>query len=267
MPPPQTIEANSKGSKYAEDDSNKSSGQHKYYASRPLTIVTTFSDLDLEVSITRFSSSGSVDSTKRSPRSVTFRNEKRVPKSINATSRDEKRIPRSIYAISLTKSCSTLSREEESWYPGAGAISTNREDHSHTMASLSARNESIFLMTRYGLSPNPVKSTFCYGKQHAIQATNLEEGKLATSSMFTNDDIDSITPLQITTYLTMKQREKIAIKVLYSKLKKGFSLTNGKDVCATCSMPRLSKSSKMVEKCAICPVLKKRVLKKILNGC
>lgn len=214
-----------------------------------------------------FSSNGSADSTKRSPRSVTFRDEKRVPKSINAKSRDEKRIPKSINATSLTKSCSTLSREEESWSPGAAAISTNREYHSHTMASLSASDESNSLTTTFGLSPNPVKFTFCYGKQHAIQETNLEESKFATSGMFTNDDTDSITSLQITTYLTVKEREKIGTKAIYSKLKKGFSLTDGKDVCDTCSMPKLSKSSKMVEKCAICPVLKKRVLKKILNGC
>merc|ERR1712194_712579 len=96
--------------------------------------------------------------------------------------------------------------------------------------------------------------------------TQPAEGNLLSSSMFTKEDIEAITPLQIANYLTLKEREKIGTKVLCSKLKKGF-LADDEEVCDTCSMPKLSKEGRTAEKCAICPVLKKRVLKKIMSGC
>ena len=114
------------------------------------------------------------------------------------------------------------------------------------------------------------KVDFLYGEHNIQDTTNLKEANLiATSNMFTKDDIDAITPLQITTYLTMEEHEEICTKVLCSKLlKKGYKVVDGKNnVCDTCNMPRLSVSDQLVETCATCPILKMRVLEKILDGC
>ena len=102
-----------------------------------------------------------------------------------------------------------------------------------------------------------------------LSRTRQRDARLLTSSMFTEEDVAAITPLQIATYLTIKQREKMGTKVLCSQLKKGVGLVlDETEVCATCSLPKLrSREGRMAEKCPVCPVLKKRVLKKIMRGC
>ncbi|KAL9182055.1 hypothetical protein ACHAXT_012398 [Thalassiosira profunda] len=97
-----------------------------------------------------------------------------------------------------------------------------------------------------------------------IQPPPKSSSFAATSNMFTKDDVDAITPLQVTAYLTSDERKKISTKVLSAKLKKGYTLADATNICESCNMPQLSASGKLVEGCVICPVLKKQVLKKIL---
>ena len=94
--------------------------------------------------------------------------------------------------------------------------------------------------------------------------------------MFTEEDVTAITSLQIDAYLTTKEREEIGTRVLYSKLSgnKGdgggiWTLAGGDgQVCKTCSMPRLIIRGSLAEvPCPVCPEVKKRVLKSILDGC
>ena len=88
---------------------------------------------------------------------------------------------------------------------------------------------------------------------------------LATSKMFTNKDLDEITELQVLTYLTYDERKMISANIMGSNLRMGYKLSKG--VCSACNMPKLlDGSGESVESCAICPVLKKCVLRKILDG-
>lgn len=137
----------------------------------------------------------------------------------------------------------------------------------------STSNTSMTLMEKYGLS-HSLKDANRHSSKYSSASTAKHDAK-ATSTMFTAEDVNSITPLQITTYLTLEERKNIGTKVLSSKMRRGYTLASGSEavggnsggvstVCNTCDMPLLCKKSKVLNECAICPVLKKKVLKKIL---
>ena len=89
---------------------------------------------------------------------------------------------------------------------------------------------------------------------------------LATTTMFTDEDLDAITPRQIKSYLTKNERKKISTNVLSSK---GYTLVTESKYgsCLVCNMPKFySSSGELVDTCVICPALKKHVLEKILEG-
>ena len=78
-------------------------------------------------------------------------------------------------------------------------------------------------------------------------------------------DLDEITELQVLTYLTFDERKMISANIMGSNLRMGCKLSKG--ICSACNMPKLlGGSGELVESCAICPVLKKCVLRKILDG-
>ena len=103
---------------------------------------------------------------------------------------------------------------------------------------------------------------------------DLDEIRLATSDMFTRKEIDAITLLQITAYLTPPEREEIGTRTLCAELlrrgregaqhKSDYSgVLRTYDVCDVCRMPMLEDVEKQ---CVICPELKRGVLRKILKG-
>ena len=91
-----------------------------------------------------------------------------------------------------------------------------------------------------------------------------EAPPLATTNMFTKEDLDAITPRQINSYLTKKEQKEICTHLLSSNC--SYTLAADKnEACNVCNMPKLYSSGELVVICEICPVLKERVLKKILH--
>jgi len=108
----------------------------------------------------------------------------------------------------------------------------------------------------------------------ATVATNTDRNAspIATTQMFTTQELSSITALQMSTYLTINERQTISMQVLNSNLKK-YTVSSDK-VCKECNMPLLIPKQKEEckreclgkEECLVCPELKKFVLQKILDG-
>ena len=123
-------------------------------------------------------------------------------------------------------------------------------------------------------SSSPLMKKYQLGRSLDVTASTLAKNK-ASTSIFTKKEIESITSGQIAVYLTLEERKSIGTKVLSEKMMRGYSIavsvqepTDGKPgstVCDTCDMPMLTKSGKLLESCVICPVLKKKTLKRILN--
>jgi len=98
---------------------------------------------------------------------------------------------------------------------------------------------------------------------------------IATTQMFTTEELSSITALQISTYLTLNERQSISMKALNSNLKEYNTVSSNK-VCKECNMPLLitkqqgegesKEECSKGEGCLVCPELKKCVLQKILDG-
>ena len=95
---------------------------------------------------------------------------------------------------------------------------------------------------------------------------------IATTQMFTAEELSSITRLQMSIYLTLNERQTISTRVLNSNLKEGVTVSSNK-VCKECNMPLLipkqqqeCKGERREEECLVCPELKKCVLQKILDG-
>jgi hypothetical protein len=113
------------------------------------------------------------------------------------------------------------------------------------------------------------------GRSMDITASTLAKRK-ASTTMFTRQDIDNITPLQIANYLTLNERKSIGTKVLAGKMMRGYTIAvaticdesckAGSTVCSTCDMPMMCKQNKNLDYCVICPKLKKEVLKRILTS-
>lgn len=227
-------------------------------------------------------SSGNV-STHASGAAPRFRGRARVPENIHAaalggSSDEEEGADAWSRAGLLCQSTSTLSRdsEEKIWSHAASLCressprevwSPGADQELYLKAAAGSRDATDATDHRKQSSGGDDSHSPTTEADKSTTDTHQGDGNLLTSSMFTKEDIDAITPLQIANYLTMKQREKIGTKALCSKLKKGFSLADDKEVCDTCSMPKLRKEGRTVEKCVVCPALKKRVLKEILNGC
>ena len=100
---------------------------------------------------------------------------------------------------------------------------------------------------------------------------NRNASPIATTQMFTTEELSSITKLQMSTYLTLNERQSISTRILKSNLKECTVSTNM--VCKECNMPLLIPKQKQEckeecreEWCLVCPELKKCVLQKILDG-
>ncbi|KAL7519342.1 hypothetical protein ACHAWX_004109 [Stephanocyclus meneghinianus] len=134
---------------------------------------------------------------------------------------------------------------------------------------------SLHSKTLSASNTSPLMKKYQLGRSLDITASTLANHK-ASTTMFTRQDIDSITPRQIANYLTLNERKSIGTKVLSGKMMRGYTIAvattgdegckAGSTVCSTCDMPMMCKRNKNLEYCVICPVLKKKVLKKILTS-
>ena len=117
---------------------------------------------------------------------------------------------------------------------------------------------------------SPLMKKYQLGRSLDVTARTLAKNK-ASTNIFTKQEIDSITSGQIAVYLSLEERKSIGTKVLSEKMMRGYSIavsteeTTNSTVCNTCDMPMLTKSGKLLDSCIICPVLKKKTLKRILN--
>lgn len=134
---------------------------------------------------------------------------------------------------------------------------------------------SLHSKTLSASNTSPLMKKYQLGRSLDITASTLANHK-ASTTMFTRQDIDSITPRQIANYLTLNERKSIGTKVLSGKMMRGYTIAvattgdgggkAGSTICSTCDMPMMCKRNKNLEYCVICPVLKKKVLKKILTS-
>jgi uncharacterized Zn finger protein (UPF0148 family) len=119
-----------------------------------------------------------------------------------------------------------------------------------------------------------------YQLGRSLDATaSILSNNQASTNLFSKAEIDNITPLQIANYLTLNERKSIGTRVLSEKMMRGYTIavstgaeevvtSGGKansTVCSTCDMPMLCKNGKNLESCVVCPTLKKKVLKRIMN--
>jgi len=196
---------------------------------------------------------------------------------------DDEHVPRSLNALAISQTSSTMSGEGVR--SSDSPVSTAPYHHFSATAAVAAVGGDGLSGCRLSRCPSDESSlepsnydndVMCaYGGQGNQTETgttvsgNGSNSTLATSNMFSKEDLDAITPLQITTYLTVEERKKIGTKVLASKLRGGGYVLafSGRVVCDSCNLPLVSTSDGgPVEACVICPLLKKKVLKKILEG-
>ncbi|KAL3795677.1 hypothetical protein ACHAWO_004262 [Cyclotella atomus] len=132
--------------------------------------------------------------------------------------------------------------------------------------------ETLHAKTLDASNSSPLMKKYQLGRSLDATASFLANNQ-ASTKLFTKEEIDDITPLQIATYLHLDERKSIGTRVLSEKMMRGYTIAvssgaAGKadsTVCSTCDMPMLCKNGKNLESCVICPTLKKKVLKRILH--
>jgi len=160
--------------------------------------------------------------------------------------------------IELARGASPLSHEKANELSVNTAVESTNSDGNCTGTSCTNHDGQDITVSGKKNEPNDLGA--------CKNGTRLDSpNSTATSNMFTKDDLNAITPLQISTYLTLDERKKIGTKVLTTKLQKGYNLAAG-NLCVVCNLPMMRKSGQWISSCVICPFLKKKVLKKILSS-
>jgi uncharacterized Zn finger protein (UPF0148 family) len=192
------------------------------------------------------------------------------PKAIDGSSRScvsfrEKKIPGS-RNVKPADSCAELVQTE--------TIDTLETENTSPTTVI----ESLHAKTLDASNSSPLMKKYQLGRSLDATASILSNNQ-ASTNLFSKAEIDNITPLQIANYLTLNERKSIGTRVLSEKMMRGYTIavstgaeevvtSGGKansTVCSTCDMPMLCKNGKNLESCVICPTLKKKVLKRIMN--
>ena len=126
---------------------------------------------------------------------------------------------------------------------------------------------SQYVKTVDASTTSPLMKKYQLGRSLDVTEKTLMKHQ-ATIDIFSKEEINSISARQIASYLSLEERKAIGTKLLSGKLTRGYTIVVSADdsaVCNTCDMPMLCKNGKDLKSCVVCPVLKKKVLKLILN--